>query len=85
MISFTEKASPESNILELAVQQEIVDKSGSWFSYQDERLGQGKENVRIYLRDNPEICQEIEAKVREAFNLAPTKTNPPDKGSSSEE
>ncbi len=72
-IIYGEGISRESSILELAAQQEIVDKSGSWFSYQGERLGQGKENARQSLLNNPEMCQEIETKVREAFNLGTSK------------
>ncbi|MDI3538145.1 MAG: recombination protein RecA, partial [Bacillota bacterium] len=61
--------SREGNILELAAELNIVTKSGAWFSYGGERLGQGKENAREYLIAHPELCREIEAKVREAFNL----------------
>lgn len=75
-IIYGEGISRESNVLELAAQQEIVDKSGAWFSYQGERLGQGKENARAYLRNNPEMCQELENKVREAFNLGLAKAEP---------
>ncbi|MGI6128709.1 MAG: recombinase RecA [bacterium] len=72
-IIYGEGISRESSILDLAVQQEIVDKSGSWFSYQGERLGQGKDNVREFLRNNPEIREPIEAAVREAFNIGSAK------------
>ncbi|MGI6604079.1 MAG: recombinase RecA [bacterium] len=65
--------SREGNILELAAQQDIVTKSGSWFSYGGERLGQGKENAREFLLSHPEMCAEIEAKVREAFGLGSLK------------
>lgn len=75
-IIYGEGISRESSILELAVQQEIVDKSGAWFSYQGERLGQGKDNAREFLRNNPDICQAIEARVREAFNLGLVKAEP---------
>ena len=75
-IIYGEGISRESSILELAVQQEIVDKSGAWFSYQGERLGQGKDNVREFLRNNPDICQTIENSVREAFNLGLVRAKP---------
>ncbi|BCV25010.1 MAG TPA: recombinase RecA [Firmicutes bacterium] len=65
--------SREGNILELAAEQDIVTKSGAWFSYGGERLGQGKENARDYLISHPDVCCEIEAKVREAFNLGTVK------------
>ena len=55
-------------LLDLAVDKEIVKKSGSWFSYNDERIGQGRENVKNYLKDNPNLSEEIEAKVRETLN-----------------
>ena len=59
--------SNESCILDLAVQYDIIQKSGAWFSYNGEKIGQGKENVRKLLVENVELCQEIEKKVREKF------------------
>jgi recombination protein RecA len=49
--------------------KEIIDKSGAWYSYSGNRIGQGRENVKQYLKGNPEIAQEIETKVLEAFDL----------------
>lgn len=60
-------------ILDLGVDAEIVDKAGAWYSYGDTRLGQGKENSKQYLRENPELAKEIEQKVRDHF-LEPEKT-----------
>ena len=57
--------SREGSILDMAVQYDVVQRSGSWFSYGDMRVGQGKENARQFLVDNPELCQEIENKVRD--------------------
>ena len=57
--------SKEGELLDLAVKLEIVDKSGAWFSYNGERLGQGRENVKELLRNNPNLASEIEKKVRE--------------------
>ncbi len=57
--------SHEGEIIDLGVAQGLIAKSGSWYSYGDNRIGQGKESVREYLKDNPEIAQEIEAKIRE--------------------
>lgn len=68
--------SREGNILELATELDIITKSGAWFSYGSERLGQGKENAREYLSAHPDLCREIEAKVREAFNLGNIKAQP---------
>lgn len=61
---YGEGVSREGELLDLAVNYEIIKKSGSWFSYNDERIGQGRENVKTYLKDNPNLCTEIEAKVR---------------------
>ncbi|MBQ4146180.1 MAG: recombinase RecA [Clostridia bacterium] len=68
-IIYGEGISKEGNILDLAVEMDIVQKSGSWFSYNDERLGQGREGVKTILKDNPELCAELEAKVRAAADL----------------
>ena len=62
--------SKEGNILDMAVNLDIIEKSGSWFSYNGNRLGQGRENVKQYLRENPEMMQEVETKIRENFEQA---------------
>ena len=62
--------SKEGNILDMAVNLDIIEKSGSWFSYNGEKIGQGRENVKQYLKDNPEIMEEIEKKVRDNFEEA---------------
>ena len=54
----------------MAVNLDIIEKSGSWFSYNGEKIGQGRENVKQYLKDNPEIMNEVEKKVRENFEKA---------------
>lgn len=56
-------------IVDLAVAADIIQKSGAWFSYNDEKIGQGKENAKQYLENNPEVCTEIEHKVREHYNI----------------
>ena len=56
--------SKEGSILDLAVNLNIIEKSGSWFSYNGEKIGQGRENVKKYLLENKNICEEVEAKVR---------------------
>jgi len=62
--------SKEGNILDIAVNLDIIEKSGSWFSYNGERIGQGRENVKKYLQDNPEIAKEVEEKIRANFTQA---------------
>lgn len=62
--------SKEGNILDIAVNLDIIDKAGSWFSYNGERIGQGRENVKKYLVENPEVSAEIEKKIRDNFNAA---------------
>ena len=59
----------ESEILELAVEKNIIKKSGSWFAYGETKLGQGSDNVITLLRDNPELCEEIEIKIRKEYGL----------------
>jgi len=62
--------SAEGCLLDIAADAGIINKSGAWYSYGKERLGQGRENAREFLIDNPDIYKQIETKVREAFNLA---------------
>jgi len=68
-ILYGEGISREGEIIELGVNHRIVEKSGAWYSYQGDRIGQGKDNAREYLKDHVEIAQEIEAKVREAVGV----------------
>ncbi len=62
--------SKEGNILDIAVNLDIIEKSGSWFSYNGDRIGQGRENVKKYLMDNPETAKEVEEKIRSKFSEA---------------
>ena len=62
--------SKEGNVLDMAVNLDIVEKSGSWFGYNGERIGQGRENVKKYLAENPDIMKEVEDKVRQKFSEA---------------
>ena len=62
--------SKSGNILDLAVSLDIVEKSGSWFSYDGTRIGQGRENAKKYFEDNPKIMAEVEKKVRAKFDEA---------------
>ncbi len=66
-ITFGEGISKIGEILDLATENEIIKKSGSWFSYGDTKLGQGRDAVKAMLQDNPELCEELEAKVMEAI------------------
>ena len=66
--------SREGDLVDLGVECEIVEKSGSWFSYGEERIGQGRENAKRYLTEHPEAAAEIEAKVLEHYGLGPAKT-----------
>ena len=63
-IIYGEGISREGTLLDLAVEHDIIHKSGAWFSYQDQRIGQGRENTRLYLRDHPEVTGQIDAEVR---------------------
>ncbi|MBQ2890610.1 MAG: recombinase RecA, partial [Clostridia bacterium] len=68
-IIYGEGISKEGNILDMAVEYEIIEKSGSWFSYNGDKLGQGREAVKKVLIDNPDLCDEVEGRVREAAGL----------------
>ncbi len=70
-IIYGEGISKIGDLLDLAVEQDIVDKSGSWYSYKDERIGQGRENAKRFLKDQPEMVAEIDNKVRMGFGLEP--------------
>ncbi len=61
--------SREGDVLDIGVTEEIVQKSGAWFSYGDIRLGQGRENAKQYFKENPLVMLEIENKIREKYNL----------------
>jgi recombination protein RecA len=68
-ILYGEGVSREGEILELGVNHGIVDKSGAWYQYKKDRIGQGKDNARDYLKENPEMADEIEAKIREKLGV----------------
>ncbi len=67
--------SSEGDLIDLAVKNKIIEKSGTWFSYGDERLGQGRENAKRFLQDNPDVRSEIESKVREELGLSSKKSS----------
>ena len=58
-------------MLDLATEKNIIQKSGAWYAYNGEKIGQGRENAKLYLAEHPEVLQELENKVREANGLAP--------------
>src|SRR3954464_401162 len=69
-ILYNEGISREGEIIEMGVNHRIVEKSGAWYAYKGEKIGQGKDNTREYLKDNPGTAQEIEQKIREAVGIA---------------
>ena len=64
-ILYNEGISRLGEIIDLGVKLELIDKAGAWYSYKDDRIGQGKDNVRAFLKENPEIAEEIEKQIRE--------------------
>jgi len=68
-IIFGKGISKEGDIINLGYQYGIIQKSGTWFSYNDMQLGQGKENTKIFLLENPQLASEIEKKILKAANL----------------
>ena len=89
-IMYGEGISKEGNVLDMAVNLDIIEKSGSWFSYNGDRIGQGRENVKKYLKENPKVLEEIEKKVRANFEKAfeqslGEETHEPEENDSTEE
>ncbi|MBP8143911.1 MAG: recombinase RecA [Inhella sp.] len=70
-ILYGEGISREGEIVDMGVQHKIVDKSGAWYAYQGEKIGQGKDNAREFLRENPDLAVEIENRIRAAVGVAP--------------
>src|SRR6187431_133534 len=73
-VMYGEGISKEGDLLDLAVDRKIVDKSGTWFAYNGDRLGQGRENVKQFLKDNPETFKAIELRVRRELGMAAEET-----------
>ncbi len=69
-IMYGEGVSHTGELVDLASSNGIIDKSGAWFSYKGEKIGQGRENVKQYLKDNPKLLEEIENQVRDAFDIS---------------
>lgn len=76
-IMFGEGISREGDILDLAVAKNVISKSGAWYAYEGNKIGQGRENAKQYLREHPEICEQVSQKIRELCSLdgMPTKTH----------
>lgn len=73
-IIYGEGISKEGSILDLAVANKIVSKSGAWYYYNDMRMAQGRDNARLFLKDNAELCEEIEIKLRKVLSSVPVET-----------
>jgi len=74
-IMFGQGISREGDVLDLAANENIIIKSGAWYAYNDAKIGQGRENAKTFLKENPIIFEEIDAKVREKYNIAPGVSN----------
>ena len=69
-ILFGKGISKSGEIIDMGVEQGIIKKSGSWFAYEDNKLGQGRDAVRQLLEDNPELCEELEKKIKDGLREA---------------
>lgn len=69
-IMYGEGVSKIGEIIDIGVDYEIIKKSGSWFSYEDTKLGQGRDAVKTILKDNPDLMEELETKIKEAIKIA---------------
>lgn len=68
-IMYGEGVSYEGELVDLAAEVDVIEKSGAWYSYNGEKIGQGKENAKIFLKNNPEIAAEVESQIREHYNI----------------
>ena len=78
-IVYGEGISREGTLLDMAVERDIIHKSGAWFSYKDQRVAQGRENTRLYMKEHPEVTEEIEAELRKELfsNVQPVLAEEP--------
>ncbi|MFP3867026.1 MAG: recombinase RecA [Desulfobacteraceae bacterium] len=76
-VVFGQGISKEGDILDLATNLEIIKKSGAWYSYEEERIGQGRENAKIYLREHPELMVQLEDQIRDIYSLGRRSAPPP--------
>jgi recombination protein RecA len=70
-IMYSEGISHASLVLDIAAESGIIDKSGAWYSYGSQRIGQGRENAKMYLKDNPALLAEVEEKVKTVLGIKP--------------
>jgi recombination protein RecA len=68
-IMFGEGVSKTGELIDYGVKLDIIDKAGAWFSYGDNKIGQGRENAKVFLKDNPEIADEIEKKIKKSMGI----------------
>jgi recombination protein RecA len=71
---YGEGVSSEGELVDLASEANIIEKSGAWYAYNGEKIGQGKENVKEYLKNNPKFRDELKAKVRDFYSINPRKS-----------
>jgi recombination protein RecA len=76
-IVYGEGISREASILDVGTEMDLITKSGVWYSYGEERLGQGRENARQYLKEHPDLAAQLESKIRQAYNLGPHQPEEP--------
>jgi recombination protein RecA len=76
-IFFDEGVSRTTSVLDVGTEMNLIEKSGTWFTYNEEKLGQGRDNARNFLRENPKILDEIENKIREKISTAPLPAQEP--------
>lgn len=75
-IMFGEGISYEGDVLDLAASINVINKSGAWYAYEGEKIGQGRENAKLYLKDHPEVCEEVADKVRAHFHIGVSQDDP---------
>ena len=75
-ILYNEGISREGELLDMAVEKNMVQKSGTWFAYGEERIGQGRENARVWMKEHPDVVAELDAKMREALGIGAAKVEP---------
>jgi recombination protein RecA len=70
-VIYGEGISKAGSVLDSGVEKELIEKSGTWYTYKNERIGQGRENAKKWLQENPVVLVDLEAKIREAYGLRP--------------
>ena len=75
MLRYGEGVSREGEIIDLGTECGVLEKSGAWYAYKGEKIGQGKENVKLFLKDHPELRDEMENQIREFYGIGKKKKN----------